>query len=317
MLEEGINGQTIENITGYKREVIVKYRKLFIKNGYDALTSKKRKKSPNALLSRSQKNEIIKVLNTQTPKDYGFSEDAFWTTSILGQLIKEQYGVTYKSKTPLYLLFKGARFTFRKPEKYSEKRNEQQISEWKEKFEPIIEEECKREDSVVLAGDELVLTSQTRVQKIWLPLEGAPFVEESATARKTTHVYGFINVKTGVANAFQADTQTGKETIAVLKQLLLKYPDKRIVIFWDNASWHKSNEVREYLETTTSFKLYNFPPYAPDLNPQEHVWKEARSKVTNNKCLSNFGKITTEFLSFINNSLFQYKFFGVHGTFNM
>ena len=77
MLEEGINGQTIENITGYKREVIVKYRKLFIKNGYDALTSKKRKKSPNALLSRSQKNEIIKVLNTQTPKDYGFSEDAF------------------------------------------------------------------------------------------------------------------------------------------------------------------------------------------------------------------------------------------------
>lgn len=313
MLEEGISGEIIEDVTDYKREVVVKYRKIFIKKGYSALVSKRKKKAPNALLKRSQKNEIIKVLKTQKPKDYGFEDYDFWTTTILCQLIEEQYNVKYKSKTPLYLLFKEAKFTFRKPEKYSEKRNDKQIAEWKKQFEPIIKEEYEREDSVVLTGDELVLTSQTRIQKIWLPIEEAPCIQDAAK-RKTTHIYGFLNVKTGVAHAFQTPTQTGKETVAVLKQLLSSYPNKRIVIFWDNASWHKSEEVRDYLKITTCFKLYNFPPYAPDLNPQEHVWKEAREKVTNNKLLNNFDKVTKSFLCFINNSLFKYKFFHLPGT---
>jgi len=313
MLEEGISGEIIENVTDYKREVVVKYRKRFIKQGYNALKSKKRKKAPNALLKRAQKNEIIKVLKTQTPKDYGFKENEFWTTAILGQLIEEQYNVRYGSKTPLYLMFKEAKFTFRKPEKHSERRNIDQISEWENKFEPIIKEECQREDSVVLTGDELVLTSQTRLQKIWLPIKEAPFVQDSIK-RKKTHIYGFLNVKTGAAHAFEAPVQTGKETVIALKRLSLLYPDKRIVIFWDNASWHKSEEVRKYLDTTTNFKLYNFPPYAPDLNPQEHVWKEAREKVTNNKLLSKFDKVVKDFLSFINTSTFEYKILGLHRT---
>lgn len=51
----------------------------------------------------------------------------------------------------------------------------------------------------------------------------------------------------------------------------------------------------------------NFPPYAPELNPQEHVWKAARANVTHNKYIGNIKKAASEVLYFLNNSLFEYK----------
>jgi len=316
MLEERLPIDTILSITGYRKEVIVKLRRLFITKGYGSLFSKRKKKSPKTLLTRSQKKQIIETINTTKPSNFGFNSYSFWTTAVLGYLIKEQYHVEYKSKTSLYLIFKQARFSFRKPEKQSEKRNEQQIAEWKKKYEPIIKEECAREDSIVLVGDEMVLTSETRLQKVWLPKDQPAFIEDTSK-RKTTHIYGFLNIQSGAGAVFQAETQTGETTVSILKKLTEKYPDKRIVIFWDNASWHKSAIVKEYLESTTHFQLYNFPPYAPDLNPQEHVWKEIRSKVLNNRLITDIDKAAKQLIRFVNDSLFEYRFFGLHGTFNM
>lgn len=315
MLEEGLSEDTIKTITNYRREVVVKLRRMFMKHGIEALRSKRKEKVPKLLLTRRQKDQIAKVLNLQSPSDYGF-DSKLWTTAILGHLIEEQYGVKYKSKTSIYLIFKRAKFTFRKPEKQSERRNEKMISEWKKKYESIIKEECSRDDSVVLTGDEATLTSETRLQKVWLPMGKPAFIQDAAK-RKTVHLYGFLNIQNGVATAFKTKSQCGETTVTVLKKLAKQYMKKRIVIFWDNASWHKSKTVRKYLKSTRCFKLYNFPPYAPDLNPQEHVWKEVREKVINNKLTRDIDKAAESAVSFINNSLFKYKFFAVHGTFNM
>jgi len=315
MLEEGVPADLIKLITHYQREVVVKHRRMFLKHGFDILRSKRKEKAPKQLLTGTQKDQIVEVLNTQKPTDYGI-DSQFWTAAILGSLIEEQYGVKYKSKTSLYLIFKRAKFTFHKPEKQSEKRSEKLISEWKKKYKSIIEEECSRNDTVVLVGDEAALTSETRLQKVWLPVDKPAFIEDTAK-RKRVHLYGFLNIQNGVAIAFKTKSQCGEVTVTILKKLAELHPKKRIVIFWDNASWHKSQTVREYLKTTKSFKLYNFPPYAPDLNPQEHVWKEVREKTLNNKLIRNIDDAAKSAVDFINNSLFKYKFFGAHGTFNV
>jgi transposase len=316
LLEEKASAETITAITGYRRDVAVKARKKYVIQGIEALRPKIKKKVHKAFLTRGQRDQIVKILNTQKPSDFGYGGQVFWTTRIVGDLIEQQYGVKYKSKTPLYLLFKQANFTFRKPEKRSERHNEQVITDWKEKHKPIIEEECSRADTVVLVGDEAVLTSATRTQRVWLPLKGPAFVEDTIK-RKMVHLYGFLAIGSGVAHAFKTATQTGETTVSVLEKLAKKYPEKRIVIFWDNASWHKSQAVRTYLDITKQFKLYNFPPYAPELNPQEHVWKEMREKKLNNRLIANIDQAARDAISFIENTIFNYKFFGAHGTFNV
>ena len=316
MFDENVSEATIKAITGYKREVVIKLRRLYLKKGFDSLRSKRKEKAPRYYLKRSQKAQIVEVLNNRRPTDFGFNSD-FWSTRIVAMLIEEQYGVKYSSKTSIYLIFKSAKFTFHKPEKRSEKRDQAAIDAWKKTYGPIIEKECARNDSIVFAEDEAVITSQTRLQKVWLPEGKRAFVEDTIN-RKAAHLYGFLNIQNGVGVVYKTSTQTGEVTVDVLKKLSERHPNKRIVIFWDNASWHKSKAVRDFLAATKgTFQLYNFPPYSPELNPQEHVWKELRDKVLNNKLITNIDRAIDDSIAFIDSSIFKYRFLGLQGTFNV
>ena len=52
--------------------------------------------------------------------------------------------------------------------------------------------------------------------------------------------------------------------------LCKKLKSNQIVIM-DNASFHKSNKVKELIEEVGGRLIY-LPPYSPDINPIKHVW---------------------------------------------
>lgn len=51
---------------------------------------------------------------------------------------------------------------------------------------------------------------------------------------------------------------------------------KKHVVFLDNASIHKSDNIREAIEATGA-KLVFLPPYSPDLSPIENMWSKIKS----------------------------------------
>jgi hypothetical protein len=102
-------------------------------------------------------------LSNEAAKAYGYKSEN-WTTSILADLIEARYDVRYKSRTSYYLLFK------------------------------------EDESVVILCEDEMILSSQTTFQKIWLPQGKYPKIEVSNTKvnrkfifylRNTTFNYAF------------------------------------------------------------------------------------------------------------------------------
>src|SRR5207245_8223628 len=59
-------------------------------------------------------------------------------------------------------------------------------------------------------------------------------------------------------------------------------------IVWDNASIHKSGNVKRFLERKRSAIITRlFPPYAPELNPDESVWNLAKYHDLANWCPSD------------------------------
>jgi len=56
-----------------------------------------------------------------------------------------------------------------------------------------------------------------------------------------------------------------------LLQLLRQLPGNVLVI-WDGARTHRARKVEAFLYRHLRLYLEYFPPYAPELNPVEHVW---------------------------------------------
>ena len=94
-----------------------------------------------------------------------------------------------------------------------------------------------------------------------------------------------------------------------IKKLLKIYQDKKIFLIWDGASWHKSKEIRVFLSETnkgkTRIELFNFPPYTPEFNPQEHVWKALRQKITHNRLEKDFPVLIKDCLKFLKKNNFS------------
>jgi len=304
MYEKMIDPQLIVEITGLKKSAFFKWRSRFIQSGIDALKDKEKAK-PRQLLTKEQIRETINALQNNSPRDFGYDAD-FWTTSIVAHRIKEEYNVQYKTKKPFYLIFKQAKFTYHKPGQQYHNRNPQEIKTWIRKIKPILKKYLKNQNAVVLAGDEMILSTQTTFQKIWLPINSFPKIDVS-NKRMNRSVYGFLNVKSGVEHAYKTERQNSTTTCKVLDKLSRLYRGQKIVLLWDNAPWHRGKEVKQWLEKTKyNIFLIAFPRYAPELNPQEHVWKEGRTKITHNKFIEHIDKVVTKFVDYLNNSLFKY-----------
>lgn len=297
------NYRLIQSLTGFKERTVLIFRQKYLRCGLKGLEHK-RKGKPKTLLTPSQRKEIVVFLTTTTPKTHGY-DSHFWSTAILGHLIKFKYGVTYKTKKPFYLLFEEAKFTFHKPGQVYEKRDETRVFDWKEEIKPKLTKAFEDPGTVVLCEDEMILSSVTTFQKIWLKKGDYPKIEVSNT-KKNKSIYGFLNMKTGRCHAFIKDWQNMHITVDVLREIRGLYPHQKILLFWDGAGWHRGLKVSEFIESDGHIEVVYFPPYSPEENPQEHVWKAGRSAVTHNQYIPDVEKAAQDFINHLNQNYFHY-----------
>jgi transposase len=87
--------------------------------------------------------------------------------------------------------------------------------------------------------------------------------------------------------------------------LILKaVPDVPIVVFLDRAPWHRGQPIRDVLAAHPRLQLIYFPVAAPDLNPQEHVWKAVRRAVSHNHSHSRLDDLADQFEQHLNDNSF-------------
>ena len=86
-----------------------------------------------------------------------------------------------------------------------------------------------------------------------------------------------------------------------LNKLRAKHPlGEKIHVIWDNAGYHRSNDVKQYAKEL-SIKLHYLPPYSPNLNPIERLWKIMHEQVGYNRYYEKFSEFTDATLEFFKN----------------
>ena len=313
-IDDETDEPTLKRFTQYSRRQAFAIRKAYLLHGINALRDKRRSNRERVLTS-IQRSQVVGVLRTKQPKDMleGCS-DTYWSTNLLGEYIERHYGVRYKSRTSSYLLFREAKLSFHFPGKSYEKADPVRAAAW-EKQQADGRSRLMRawhdERTAILCEDEIVLTSSTTLQKIWLPKGQYPPVVDTNTTKKRKSIYGFLNLKTGRQDAFTTDWQNMYITVEVLDKLRQVYPTQQLLLVWDNCGWHRGSEVQKWIEQDGKTKTLYFPPYTPDLNPQEHVWKAGRKATTHNLHITDIEQTTEDFVSYIESQTFGYELCGL------
>ncbi len=79
---------------------------------------------------------------------------------------------------------------------------------------------------------------------------------------------------------------------------------KKYLFLLDNAPYHKSSVIRNYLKNFENIKIEFFPPYCPELNPTETCWKIIRSNVTNSTYFPTIENMQKSIENFLDNYFF-------------
>jgi transposase len=132
------------------------------------------------------------------------------------------------------------------------------------------------------AEDEVHFQRHTSTIRMWAPKGHQPKIFSASTRQKVGYL-GAINLKTGRL-VTQTATTFNAETFGEFLQLLLQNTRGMIFLILDNAKWHRARELQSFFFKNRHRLCRVFlPPYSPELNPIERVWRITRRKVTHNR----------------------------------
>lgn len=134
--------------------------------------------------------------------------------------------------------------------------------------------------------DEARFGRMVRPKRCWAPAPLRP-VMPNGYEREFVYVYGAVSPLTG-----ELDWRVGREMNTTrmaefLNQVSQAHPGDFIVMVLDGASSHKAKDLR----IPEHIRLLPLPPYAPELNPQEHVWDDLREKEFPNRVFNHLDAV--------------------------
>ena len=159
---------------------------------------------------------------------------------------------------------------------------------------PLLDKASKNKNIIVGFMDAVHLLEEACVGKVW-SIER--LIVKSGSGRKRFNVLGFLESKTNAVIEVSNSTYiTSTQIVEMLEKLRLKYgKGKEINIILDNARYQKCKLVIEKA-TELKINLVYLPPYSPNLNLIERLWKFLRKKCLVNKYHMNFKEFSETIL---------------------
>lgn len=131
--------------------------------------------------------------------------------------------------------------------------------------------------------DEVDIHLNPRIGRDWM-LPGTQKLVVTPGQNKKRYVAGALAVGGGDLVFVQAERKNSALFVALLEKLVATHPKARCIhLVLDNYSIHSSRMVRDYLARLGDLVVLHFlPPYSPEHNDIERLWREVHANVTRN-----------------------------------
>jgi len=209
--------------------------------------------------------------------------------------IKQTFSITYTISGITNWLH-AHNFSYKKPAVVPGKANRQVQEQWIKEYSELKENLPSGEAICFMDG--VHPTHNTKRTFGWI-MTGDRKEICTNTGRQRLNLSGAIDIISKKVLILQDETLDSEATIKFLKKVEHAYPDAiKVHIFCDNARYYKNRAVQEYL-TTSKLEMHFLPPYSPNLNPIERLWKLTNEYVLYNRYYEKFKEFKDAVLGFL------------------
>ena len=286
LLDNGWSFEKVATALLLDPDTIRRYYKIYAEGGKEALL----------VLHYSGKSQKLDSEQLKEIKAY-VKEKIPSTATIVLEFIKEKFGVIY-SESAVVLLLHRLGFAYKKPKLVPGKADPEKQEQFLKELEEL---RASLDDSDrVLYMDGVHPQHNSKPAYGWME-KGVDVTLKSNTGRQRININGAIDADSLEVAIEVDDAVNAQSTIKLFKQLEEKNPDSnRIVIICDNARYYRSNLVKEFL-IGSRVEIKFLPPYAPNLNLIERLWRFMNKKVRNNQYYEKFSEFKIAVLGFFEN----------------
>ena len=226
------------------------------------------------------------------------------TAKEVSEHIHTTYGKIYSVLGVTKLLHRLG-FTYKKPKIVPGNVSSLLQQEWIKKYEGIKGKLGKHDQ--IYFSDATHPTHNTKPSYGWIKKGKKNDVYiKSNTGRKRINVLGAMSMRNKQAIVIEQDSINAQAIIHLLEAIKQKQKHGKVFIVLDNAKYHHAKIVRNWLLNHPRFKPVFLPPYSPNLNLIERLWRFFHQKVTNNHYFPTFQEFKEQTMEFFQN-LKQYK----------
>ncbi len=208
--------------------------------------------------------------------------------------VKETFGVNF-TVSGMTKWLKQNGFSYKKPKGTPAKADEKAQSDFIRYYENLLN--TLPEDEPIEFGDAVHPTMATKITYGWIH-KGQDKLIATTASRTRMNLFGSINLEDMSVTLKEhqtIDSRTMRSHFAALRK---KYPNApNIHLILDRGGYNVSQETREAAEEY-GIMLHYLPPYSPNLNPIERLWKVMNEFVCNNRVFKSVNEFSQEILDF-------------------
>lgn len=285
LLDDGVPLPLVAKLLFLNDDTIRNFLARYQSGKLEALLDDKRH-GKSSMLSDSQKEQLSRHV----------AENLYTDCSLITAYILLEFGVSY-SESGTKKLLHGLDFVYKKPKHVPGKANREAQADFVRRFKELITQ--KDPAAPVYFADAVHPTHNSSPAYGWIR-RGVEKELVANSGRQRLNLHGALNAETNELIIQRVDSVNAQATVELLKAIDAANPSApHIHLIVDNAGYYHAQAVSDYLESGASrIQLWFLPPYSPNLNLIERVWKFFRKKVMNNRYYATFKEFTEETLMF-------------------
>jgi transposase len=273
-VQDGESAEVVARIIGIRRSTIYGWLAQYRRGGWSALKAKPLFGRPPKLDGKKLK-WVYDTVTQKNPLQLKFTF-ALWTREMVARLIKVKFNISL-SLVSVGRLLAQLGITCQRPLHRALERDEALVRQWLKQDYPKIRALAQRENADIYFGDAAHMRSDHHAGRTWGKKGETPVVLTTGARYRMSLISAvtsrghmrFMIKETGGVNA--------EVFIEFLRRLMIGSKN-RIFIIVDRGPAHVAKKTKAFVASLAGqLRLFYLPPYSPDRNPDELVWKHLKA----------------------------------------